>query len=199
MTTRYTARIDPDAIVALDVHAHIEADDHGRFSLDRQLMDASATYFRAGQNRTPTIDQIAAYYRERSMVAVVFTVDAMTATGHAPLSSEQIAEQAADYADVLIPFGSVDPLRRGSAVEQARRLVVEYGVRGFKFHPSLQGFARATAHTTRSGRRWRSWRLSRCSTQDRPASVPEYPAGDGLGCPTPTRSCLTTSPPTSLA
>jgi uncharacterized protein len=141
MTTRYTARIDPDAIVALDMHAHIEADDHGHFSLDRQLMDASAKYFRSGQNRTPTINQIAAYYRQRSMVAVVFTVDAMTTTGHAALSSEQIAEQAADYADVLIPFGSVDPLRGDRAIEQARRLVLEHGVRGFKFHPSLQGFA----------------------------------------------------------
>ena len=42
---------------------------------------------------------------------------------------------------MLIPFGSVDPLRGASAVEQARRLVTEHGVRGFKFHPSLQGFA----------------------------------------------------------
>jgi predicted TIM-barrel fold metal-dependent hydrolase len=70
----------------------------------------------------------------------VFTVDAGTATGHRPLSSEEIAEQAAAHEDVLIPFGSVDPLR-ADAVEHARRLVTEHGVRGFKFHPSLQGFS----------------------------------------------------------
>jgi len=42
---------------------------------------------------------------------------------------------------VLIPFGSVDPLRGAAAVAQARRLVTEHGARGFKFHPSLQGFS----------------------------------------------------------
>ena len=141
MTTRYAPNIDPDAIVALDVHVHIEADSHGRFSLDQRLMAASAEYFRAGTHRTPTLDQVAAYYRERQMAAVVFTVDAGTALRHPPLSSEEIAEQAAAQADVLIPFGSVDPLRGPAAVSQARRLVQEYGVRGFKFHPSLQGFS----------------------------------------------------------
>src|SRR5690349_15586437 len=123
MTTRYACRIDPDAIVALDMHVHVEADAHGHFSLDRQLLDASAAYFRAGADRTPTLEHIAAYYRERRMAAVVFTVDAGTARGHPPLSSADIAQGAADHADVLIPFASVDPLRGPAAVEQARQLV----------------------------------------------------------------------------
>jgi uncharacterized protein len=41
---------------------------------------------------------------------------------------------------VLIPFGSVEPNNADAAVKQARRLVEEYGVRGFKLHPSLQAF-----------------------------------------------------------
>jgi len=138
---RYVCRVDPDAIVALDMHVHIEADAHGRFSLDDTLMQASAAYFKATEHRTPTLEQIAAYYRERNMAAVVFTVDAGTARGHAPLSSVEIAEAAAAHADVLIPFGSVDPLRGADAIEQARRLVEDHGVRGFKFHPSLQAFS----------------------------------------------------------
>jgi predicted TIM-barrel fold metal-dependent hydrolase len=72
---------------------------------------------------------------------VVFTVDAATATGHPALSSEEIAEGAARNNDVLIPFGSVDPLQGEAAVTRARSLVREYGVRGIKLHPSLQGFA----------------------------------------------------------
>ena len=52
-----------------------------------------------------------------------------------------MADEAAAHADVLIPFGSVDPTRGPEAVRRARRLVTEHGVRGFKFHPSLQGFA----------------------------------------------------------
>lgn len=140
MTQRYEPAIDLDTIVALDVHTHVETDGHGHFSLDQELMDASAAYFKAGEERTPTLDQIAAYYRERSMAAVVFTVDAETETGHAALSSEEIAEGAARNNDVLVPFGSVDP-RRPDAVERAVHLVDDLGVRGMKFHPSLQGFA----------------------------------------------------------
>ncbi|MGQ4596813.1 amidohydrolase family protein [Nocardia sp. R6R-6] len=141
MTTRFAPRIDPDAIVALDMHTHVEADCHGHFALDAELLDASAKYFKAGVDRTPTVERLAAYYRERNMAAVVFTVDASTGLGHPGLSSEDIAAQACEHADVLIPFGSVDPLRGASAVRQARRLVEQYGVLGFKFHPSLQRFA----------------------------------------------------------
>lgn len=139
MTQRYEPAIDLDAIVALDVHTHVEADDHGHLSLDQELMDASAAYFKAGQDRTPTLDRIAEHYRERSMAAVVFTVDAVTETGHPALSSEEIAAGAARHADVLIPFGSVDP-RRPGAIERAVHLIDDLGVRGMKFHPSLQGF-----------------------------------------------------------
>jgi hypothetical protein len=74
------------------------------------------------------------------MAAVIFTVDATTGLGHPALSSEEIAEQAAPHADVLIPFGSVDPLAGAAAVSRARSLAGQHGVRGFKFHPSLQAF-----------------------------------------------------------
>jgi predicted TIM-barrel fold metal-dependent hydrolase len=133
--------IDLDAVVAIDMHTHVEADSHGHLSLDDELMDASAAYFKADELRTPTLDDIAAHYRERSMAAVVFTVDAGSATGHPALSSEEIAEGAARNNDVLIPFGSVDPRTGADAVAAARTLVTEYGVRGIKLHPSLQAFA----------------------------------------------------------
>lgn len=136
----YESAIDVESLVAIDVHTHVESDGHGHYSLDDELMDASAKYFKADALRTPTIDQIADHYRERQMAAVVFTVDAEHEMGHPPLSSEEIAEGAARNNDVLIPFGSVDPRRGVEAVERARRLIGDHGVRGFKFHPSLQGF-----------------------------------------------------------
>jgi hypothetical protein len=129
-----------DALTAIDVHVHIESDGHGHYSLDQELMDASAKYFRADHDRTPTLEQIADLYRSLSMAAVVFTVDASTATGHPAIPSEEIADKAAGFADVLIPFGSVDPLQGDAAVALARRLVLDHGVRGFKFHPSMQNF-----------------------------------------------------------
>jgi predicted TIM-barrel fold metal-dependent hydrolase len=130
-----------ETLSAVDVHVHIESDGHGHFSLDDELMDASAKYFRADHDRTPSLEQIADLYRSLNMAAVVFTIDASTASGHPALSSEAILDAAAAHADVLIPFGSVDPLRGADAVAQARSLVRDHGARGFKFHPSIQGFA----------------------------------------------------------
>ncbi len=135
-----TLQIDLDTVVAIDAHVHVEADDHGHYSLDQTLLDASAEYFRSSDDRTPTVTSLAERYRARNMAAVIFTVDATTATGHPSLSSEEIAAEAARHPDVLIPFGSVDPLAGAEAVRRARSLVAEHGVRGFKLHPSLQGF-----------------------------------------------------------
>ncbi|KXC05906.1 amidohydrolase family protein [Microbacterium hominis] len=139
MTTRYEPAIDVSTTTAIDMHVHIEVDPHGHSSLPDDLAAAATSYFRADVGR-PDLDAVAAYYRERSMAAVVFTVDARTALEHPPLSSEEIAAGAARNNDVLIPFGSVDPLRGPAAVDHARRLIEDHGVRGFKFHPTVQGF-----------------------------------------------------------
>jgi predicted TIM-barrel fold metal-dependent hydrolase len=136
---RYEPAIDLATISAIDMPVHVVIDDAGHLALPPVLMDASAAHFRSG-DRTPTLDAIADGYRARGVAAVVFTVDAGTALGHPPLSSVEIAATAARHNDVLIPFGSVDPLRGSAAVDQARQLVEESGVRGFKFHPSVQGF-----------------------------------------------------------
>src|ERR1700728_546171 len=130
-----------ESLAAIDVHVHIEVDCHGHLSLDDELIEASAKYFRASHDRTPTLEQIADLYRSLNMAAAVFTVVSTTATGHPAISSEEIADKAAEHSDVLIPFGSVDPLRGADAVAQARSLVRDHGVQGFKFHPSMQAFA----------------------------------------------------------
>ena len=128
-------------LVAIDVHTHAEVSERGAASLPEDLLAASAGYFKVDAgSRKPTVPEIAAYYRERRMAAVVFTVDAETATGQPPVPNEEVAEACAANADVLIPFASVDPWKGQAAVRQARRLVDEHRVRGFKFHPSVQAF-----------------------------------------------------------
>ena len=131
--------LDVDALTAIDVHVHVEQDLHGHLSMDDELLTAASKYFK-GEPYHPTVPQIAADYRELGMAAVVFTVDSELATGHATLSNEEIAEAAAEHPDVLIPFGSIDPARGQAGIRAARRLVTEHGVRGFKFHPSIQAF-----------------------------------------------------------
>jgi len=137
--TRYEPAIDVDALVAIDTHVHIEIGAHDHSSLPVDLAEAASAYFRTDGPR-PELDAIADYYRERRMAAVVFTVDARTRLGQEPIPSAEIAEGAARHNDVLIPYGSVDPLRGAAAVDEARRLIEDHGVRGFKFHPTVQGF-----------------------------------------------------------
>ncbi|MFD5248179.1 amidohydrolase family protein [Amycolatopsis sp. NPDC058340] len=132
--------MDVDALTAIDVHAHVEIDGHGHRSLPDDFVEASAKYFGA-DHRTPGLAEIASYYRERTMAAVVFTVDIEASTGHPTLSNEDIAEAAAEHPDALIPFASVDPAKGKAGARRFRTLVEDRGMRGIKFHPSLQGFA----------------------------------------------------------
>lgn len=136
---RYELGLDIESLVAIDTHVHVEVNAQGRSTMPQALIDAASRYFRSDHAR-PGIDEIAAIYRERHIAAVVFTVDATTALGHPPVSSEEIAEGAARNNDVLIPFGSVDPRQGAAAAERARRLAGDSGVRGFKFHPTVQAF-----------------------------------------------------------
>jgi predicted TIM-barrel fold metal-dependent hydrolase len=186
-----------DSLTAIDVHVHIESDGHGCFSLDDELMAASARYFKSGEDRAPALDRVAGIYRSLNMAAVVFTVDAATFTGHPALSSEDICEQAREHADVLIPFGSVDPLRGADAVAQARRLVTEHGARGFKFHPSLQGFAPNDERFYPLWEEISHWASRPSSTPGRPASARGCPAAGGSSCGCRTRCSSTMSRPTS--
>ncbi len=133
--------IDLSSVIAIDVHVHTERSRSGHDPMPAELREAAARYF--GNAFTgealPTIDDVAAYYRERGLAAVVFTVDWELESGRAPIPNEEIAAGARENADVLIPFASVDPARHDAA-ERARRLIDEHGVRGFKFHPNLQQF-----------------------------------------------------------
>jgi predicted TIM-barrel fold metal-dependent hydrolase len=130
--------IDLDTVEAIDVHTHAEVSIGGHDPLPPELREASKRYFRGGGGE-PSVEDVATYYRERNMACVVFSVDWESQSGRPPVSNEEVAEVAAANSDVLIPFASVDP-NRANAAREARRLIEEHGVRGFKFHPNLQAF-----------------------------------------------------------
>ncbi|MCP2635643.1 amidohydrolase family protein [Microbacterium sp. HD4P20] len=131
--------IDLERIRAIDTHVHIQVDDSGHFGASTEQREAMDRYFGSSEP-VRTVDETAQYYRERDMMAVVFTVDATTNTGHAPNSIDDIAAGSARNADTLIAFGSVDPLQGDAAIDELRRQASELRVRGFKFHPTVQGF-----------------------------------------------------------
>jgi predicted TIM-barrel fold metal-dependent hydrolase len=109
------------------------SDDYGK-----EFDDAAAKYFKAGQR--PTIAETVAYYRERKMGFVMFPVDAEFEMGRRRISNEEVAETAAENADVMTAFASIDPHKGAMGAREARRLIKDFNVRGFKFHPTAQGF-----------------------------------------------------------
>jgi len=118
--------IDVDRVRAIDVHTHAEVSRDGHDPMPPELRAAAERYFRGKVDR-PTADDVAAYYRERDMACVVFTVDYATRSGREPVPNEEVAEAAAANPDVMIAFASVDPHRK-DAVERARRLIAEHHV-----------------------------------------------------------------------
>ena len=133
--------VDISKVRALDIHTHAEEpcgchSDDG----DDDLQSTMANYFGAPWQHPPTIPQTAAHYREQNIAAVIFPVDAERETGYRRYSNDEVLEQVKDNSDVLIPFASFDPWKGKMAVREARRLIEECGVKGFKFHPTMQGF-----------------------------------------------------------
>ena len=130
--------IEVDSVRAIDVHTHAEVSVEGHDPMPPELREASKRYFRGGGGR-PSAEDVAAYYRERDMACVLFTVDYESQTGRPAVSNEEIVRVAAANSDIVIPFASVDPARPDAA-ERVRTLIRDHGVRGFKFHPNIQAF-----------------------------------------------------------
>ena len=129
-----------DELVAIDVHTHAwkSALAVGKDDAPNEKQEAMGRYFRFQPQHT-TVPEMAGMYRKLKMAFVVFTVDGIHEKRK--ITNEEIAELAHKHSDVAIPFASVDPHRGAEGVAMAKRLIKDYGVKGFKFHPSVQEFA----------------------------------------------------------
>ncbi len=126
-------------LVAIDMHTHAWK---SALQVDDALTDsqeAMGRYFRyAPQHQT--VPEMAGMYRKLKMAFVVFTVDGEKGASR-KITNEEIAELAHKNSDVAIPFASINPHRGAEGVREARRLIKDFGVKGFKFHPSVQSFS----------------------------------------------------------
>jgi predicted TIM-barrel fold metal-dependent hydrolase len=136
--------VDFASVEAIDFHTHAEEPCcDGRDDGYTEFQAGMAAYFRnpaGAKGMLPTVADTAAYYRERNIAAVIFPVDAERETGFRRYSNEEVARLCAENDDILIPFASIDPHKGRMGVREVRRLVRDFGVRGFKFHPTMQGF-----------------------------------------------------------
>lgn len=132
--------IDPDEVLAIDVHVHAEVSCHDpEDPVMSKFFDAASSYFKAPRER-PKIPEIIAHYREQNMAFCLFTVDCEAGLGAKRIRNEEIAELANENADVVIPFASIDPHKGKLGAREARDLIENWGVKGFKFHPPLQDY-----------------------------------------------------------
>ncbi|MDB5999783.1 MAG: amidohydrolase 2 [Rhizobacter sp.] len=126
-------------LIAIDIHTHAEVSCWNPFDKYGEEYDRAADkYFKSG--RRPTIEESIAYYRERKIGLVMFCVDAEAQMGRRRIPNEEIAEHALKNSDMMMAFASIDPHKGKMGAREARRLIEEHGVKGFKFHPTVQGF-----------------------------------------------------------
>jgi predicted TIM-barrel fold metal-dependent hydrolase len=128
-----------DELVAIDVHTHAWKSALKMEDTLTESQEAMGRYFRyAPQHQT--VPEMADYYRKLKMAFVVFTVDGEKGASR-KITNEEIAELAHKHGDVAIPFASINPHRGKEGVAMAKRLIKDYDVKGFKFHPQVQDFA----------------------------------------------------------
>jgi hypothetical protein len=126
-------------LVAIDIHTHADVSSWNPFDSYGEEFDRAADkYF--GTSHRPTIEETIAYYRELKIGLVMFTVDVETQIGRRRIPNEEIAEAAQKNADMMVAFASIDPHKGKMGAREARRLIEEHGIKGFKFHPTAQGF-----------------------------------------------------------
>ena len=131
--------IDIQQLTAIDVHVHAERnEDQPQDPVTIEVLEAAARYF-GGSPPQPTARELAGYYRERGMMAVIFNVDDEAGMGRRRLGNDEVLAAARENPDVLIPFASVDPHKGKLGVREVEALI-EAGARGFKFHPNTQAF-----------------------------------------------------------
>jgi predicted TIM-barrel fold metal-dependent hydrolase len=123
---------------AIDFHVHLPTPDW----LDGSMagyVEAAEAYFRSPVTRL-SLPELAETYRRLETMAVLLAWDAETATGRPRVPNETVAAACEDHPDVFTGLGSVDPHKGEAAVAEVANIAA-LGLRGVKFHPSLQAFA----------------------------------------------------------
>src|SRR2546426_6705578 len=122
----------------IDFHVHLPTTEWLDETM-RGYTEPAERYFRAQVPRR-RLQDVAAEYEELDIVAVLLAWDAETASHRPRLSNEYVAQAVADFPGRFVGFGSVDPLKGDEAVRGVDTISA-LGLRGVKFHPSIQKFA----------------------------------------------------------
>lgn len=121
---------------AIDMHVHIATGERARQPLSQEVSAGRARFKTSHVDDSP--DKMARMYQNLQMMAVIFDVDVETRTG-VKISNADTADWVRKYPDTFIGFGSVDPWKGKTAVEEVQRCA-DIGLRGMKFQQASQAF-----------------------------------------------------------
>ena len=131
--------IDIENIKAIDVHVHAELSCTQPHDDYRSELDAAfAKYFKI--DKRPTIQETADFFREQILAFVMFTFYGEHEVGKKRIPNIEEAECTIKNHDVMIAFESIDPHQGKMGAREASVLIQNYEAKGFKFHPTVQGF-----------------------------------------------------------
>ena len=110
-------------LVAIDVHTHAEVSCRPSRTTSVEGVRGSGARSTSRRASRPTIAETIAYYRERKIGLVMFTVDSEFEIGARRIPNEEVADAARENADIMIAFASIDPHKGKMGVREARRLI----------------------------------------------------------------------------
>ena len=121
---------------AIDLHVHLPVQEWLEKAIGPHLQ-ATEAYFRARVPRK-TIEDVAGEYASREILGVVLDWDDESVSGRGFMGNDWLASLADRFPGVLMGFGSVDP-HSPAAMKEIERCG-DLGLRGLKFHPTMQQF-----------------------------------------------------------
>jgi predicted TIM-barrel fold metal-dependent hydrolase len=127
----------PALVRAIDLHVHLPTDEW----LDQSLgpyLPATEAYFRQPVQRR-TIEDVAEEYASKDILGVVLDWDDASVSGRGWMGNDWMASLDERFPGVLMGLGSVDP-HRPEAGDEITRCAEDLGLRGLKFHPTMQRF-----------------------------------------------------------
>lgn len=122
---------------AIDFHVHLPTTQWIEGCLG-PYRETSERYFRTKVD-IKEVPEVAKEYEQWDLFGVVLAWDAETFTGQPPLRNDDVAKVQEEFPDRFVAFASVDP-HKPDAIDELERASIELGMKGGKFHPSMQNF-----------------------------------------------------------
>lgn len=134
-----TVHTVPSNVRAIDAHVHL-ADERWAAAMGGDRARSIARAFGRKEVVVP-VEEMAAEYRERQMMAVIVNVTDVTVSGRVPVPNEHVADVVAEHPDVFLGMGAIDPWQ-GKLAEREIERIAELGLIGIgELNPARQLFA----------------------------------------------------------